>query len=98
MVCKYCELYSCRICCTRRSDEVLTYGFVNPQDLWFPTEETPDRSLQDRPGAWGLYPSGMLVRTLRLRDLPELEHAKASAQGSGAGLSLRLPPVSVGGA
>jgi hypothetical protein len=24
-----------------RSDEILTYVYIKPQDLWFPTEETP---------------------------------------------------------
>ena len=36
------------------------------------------------------YPLGMLMRTLRLRNLLEPKHAKASAQGSGASPSLRL--------
>jgi len=61
------------------SDEILTYGYVKPWDLWFPTKETPDRSLRDRSGARGLYPSGTLMCTLRLRNLPEPKHAKASA-------------------
>ena len=51
----------------------------------------PDRPLQDRPGARGLYPLGMLARTLRPRNLAKLELAAASAQGSGAHQSLRLP-------
>jgi hypothetical protein len=25
-------------------DDILIYGYVNPQDLWCPTEETPSRS------------------------------------------------------
>jgi hypothetical protein len=44
--------------------EILTYGYVKPRDHWFLTEETPDRPLQDSPGAQGLYPSGTIVRTL----------------------------------
>jgi hypothetical protein len=51
----------------------------------------PDQPLQDRPGARGLYPSGTLTRTLRLRNLPEPKQTKASAQGSGARPSLTLP-------
>jgi hypothetical protein len=72
-------------------DEILTYRYIKPRNLWFPTEETLGRSPQEHPGPRGLYPSGTLTRTLKLRNLPEPEHSKASAQGSGACPSLRLP-------
>jgi hypothetical protein len=35
------------------TDEILTYGYVKPKDQWFLTKGTPDRPLQDRPGARG---------------------------------------------
>jgi hypothetical protein len=60
------------------------YGYVKSWDLWFLTKETPDRPLQEYLGSQGLYPLGMLVRTLRLRNLPKPEYANASAQGLGA--------------
>jgi hypothetical protein len=55
------------------------------------SKRPPYRLLQDRPGAQGLYPSGTLTRTIRPRNLAKPKHAKASAQGSGARPSLRLP-------
>ena len=44
----------------------------------------PNRPLWNRTGAQGLYPSGMLARTLRPREQPKPEHAMAPTQGSGA--------------
>jgi hypothetical protein len=60
-------------------DEILTYGYVKPRDLWFRPKRPPTDPSRI---VWGLYPSGMLACTLKLRNLPEPEHAKASAQGS----------------
>jgi hypothetical protein len=72
-------------------NEILTYGYVKPRDLWFPTEESLQPISLGSPSGSGLYPSGMLARTLRLRNLLEHEHTEASTQGSRAHLSLRLP-------
>jgi hypothetical protein len=69
-------------------DEILTYGYVKSRD--------PHGSRPKGPPAdpsritWGLYPSGTLVRTLRPRNLTELGHSAAPAQGSGACPGLRL--------
>ena len=83
------ELFKNNIITT--NDEILTYEYVNSQDLGFPTEETPRLNPQDRPGAQELYPSGTLARTLRLRNLFEPEHANGSTQGSRAHPSLKRP-------
>jgi hypothetical protein len=71
-------------------DDILTYGYVKPREQWFPTKDTPSQPLQDRPGAQGLYPSGMLARTLRRRNLIEPKHIASPAQGSRAHPSLRF--------
>jgi hypothetical protein len=73
-------------------DEILTYEYIKPQNQWFLTEgPPPDQPHQDRPGAQGIYPLGMLACSLRRRNLTEPRHDAAPAQGSGARPGLRLP-------
>jgi hypothetical protein len=56
-----------------RSDEILSYGYIKPRDLWFPTEETSQPISLGSLGGSGLCPSGNLAHTLRLRNSPEAE-------------------------
>jgi hypothetical protein len=37
------------------TDEILTYGYVKPRDLWFPTEEGPSVDPLGSPGGSGGY-------------------------------------------
>jgi hypothetical protein len=39
-------------------DEILTYGSINPRDLWFPTEGTPRPTPTGSPGGSGAIPIG----------------------------------------
>jgi hypothetical protein len=57
------------------------------------TKKTPDRPLQDCPGARGLYPSGKLTRTLWRRNPTEPDYDATSAWGSGACPSPQAPDL-----